>query len=201
MLIQKDRSKGRVASNYRPIICLPLAWKLLTGIFYDEIYRHLEGQDLLPEEQKGCRRKSKGTGDLLFIDRIILKEVKSRKKHLSMVWIDYRKAYDLIPHSWLMECLAALKLSQNVQKLLKETMTSWRVEMTCRNEVIGEVRIRRGIFQGDVLSPLLFVVSMIPLTRILRKANTGYEFSATKVKINHLLYMDDLKLYGKSQKI
>ena len=99
-----------------------------------------------------------------------------------------------------MECLAALKLSQNVQKLLKETTTSWKVEMTCRNEVIGEVRIRRGIFQGDVLSPLLFVVSMIPLTRILRKANTGYEFSASKVKINHLHYMDDLKLYGKSQK-
>ena len=142
LLIQKDRSKGTIASNNRPITCLPLAWKLLTGIFYDEIYRHLEGQDLLPEEQKGCRRKSKGTGDLLFIDRMILKEVKSRKKHLSMAWIDYRKAYDLIPHSWLMECLAALKVSQNVQKLLKETMNLWRVEMTCRNEVIGEVRIR-----------------------------------------------------------
>ena len=63
LLIQKDRSKGTVASNYRPITCLPLAWKLLRGLFYDEIYRYLEGQDLLPEEQKGCHRKSKGTGD------------------------------------------------------------------------------------------------------------------------------------------
>ena len=65
MLIQKDKSKGTVASNYRPITCLPLAWKLLTGIFSDEVYRYLEGQELLREEQKGCRRKSKGTGGLL----------------------------------------------------------------------------------------------------------------------------------------
>ena len=41
---------------------------------------------------------------------------------------------------------------------------------------------------------------MIPLTSILRKAAPGYEFSSNKVKINHLLYMDDLKLYGKTQK-
>ena len=28
-LLQKDKSKGNVASNYRPITCLPLMWKLL----------------------------------------------------------------------------------------------------------------------------------------------------------------------------
>ena len=70
----------------------------------------------------------------------------------------------------------------------------------CKDEILGEVRIKRGIFQGDALSPLLFVISMIPLTSILRKAAPGYEFSSNKVKINHLLYMDDLKLYGKTQK-
>ena len=198
--IQKDKSKGTVASNYRPITCLPLAWKLLTGIFSDEIYRYLEGQELLPEEQKGCRRKSKGTGDLLYIDKMILKEVKHRRKNLSMAWVDYRKAYDMIPHSWLIECLTALKVNQNVRNLLSETMKSWRVEMMCKDEILGEVRIKRGIFQGDALSPFLFVISMIPLTSILRKAAPGYEFSSSKVKINHLLYMDDLKLYGKTQK-
>ena len=200
VLIQKDKSKGTAASNYRPITCLPLAWKLLTGIFSDEIYRYLEEQELLPEEQKGCRRKSKGTGDLLYIDKMIMKEVKSRRKNLSMAWVDYRKAYDMIPHSWLMECLEALKVNQNVRNLLSETMKSWRVEMMCKDEILGEVRIKRGIFQGDALSPLLFVISMIPLTSILRKAAPGYEFASSKVKINHLLYMDDLKLYGKTQK-
>ena len=41
---------------------------------------------------------------------------------------------------------------------------------------------------------------MIPLTSILRKAAPAYEFSSIKVKINHLLYMDNLKFYGKTQK-
>ena len=77
---QKEKSKGIVASNYWPITCLPLAWKLLTGIFFDEKYRYLEGQELLPEEQKGCRKTSKVTGDLLYIDKMILKEIKQRKK-------------------------------------------------------------------------------------------------------------------------
>ena len=34
-LLQKDKSKGNVASNYRPITCLPLIWKLLTGVIAD----------------------------------------------------------------------------------------------------------------------------------------------------------------------
>ena len=40
-LLQKDKSKGNVASNYRPITCLPLMWKLLTGVIADQIYAHL----------------------------------------------------------------------------------------------------------------------------------------------------------------
>ena len=108
VLIQKDHSKGTVTSNYRPITCLPLAWKLLTGIVANEMYTFLEGNNLLPEEQKGCRRDSKGTADLLFIDKLLLKEVKFRKRNLAMGWIDYRKAYDMLPHSWILECLVNL---------------------------------------------------------------------------------------------
>ena len=47
---------------------------------------------------------------------------------------------------------------------------------------------------------MLFVICLIPLTVILRKANAGYEFSIIKEKINHLLFMDDLKLFSKSEK-
>ena len=68
-LLQKDKSKGNVASNCRPITCLPLMWKLLTGVITDQIYAHLDQEKLLPEEQKGCRKGSKGTNDLLYIDR------------------------------------------------------------------------------------------------------------------------------------
>ena len=85
-------------------------WKLLTGLIADQIYAHLDQEKLLPEEQKGCRKGSRGTNDLLYIDRAVIKEVKSRNKNVAMAWIDYKKAYDMIPHLWIIECLDLLNL-------------------------------------------------------------------------------------------
>ena len=75
-----------------------------------------------------------------------------------MASIDYRKAYDMVPHSWIIECLENMGVNDEIISLLKESMRSWRVELTCGKEVLGEVKIERGIFQGDSLSPLLFVL-------------------------------------------
>ena len=175
-------------------------WKLLTSLIADDIYHHLETKSLLPQEQKSCRKRTKGTGDLLFIDKMILKEVKNRKKNLAMCWIDYRKAYDLIPHSWILECLICFGISEEICNLLEKSMKSWCVELTCGENVLGQVNIRRGIFQGDSLSPLLFIISLIPLTVILNKTKHGYQFSTNGQRINHLLYMDDLKLYSRTEK-
>ena len=104
-LLQTDESKGNIARNYRPITCLPLVWKLLTGVFADQIYGHLNQQKLLPEEQKGCRKIFRGTNDLLYIDRAVFRDVKSRKKNLALAWTDCKKAYDMVQHSWIKECL------------------------------------------------------------------------------------------------
>jgi hypothetical protein len=62
-----------------------------------------------------------------------------------------------------------------------------------------EIDIKRGIFQGDSLSPQLFCICLIPLTEQLNRLNTGYEEYTIKTRISHLLYMDDLKLLGKSE--
>ena len=62
----------------------------------------------------------------------------------------------------------------------------------------GEIEFNRGIFQEDSLSPLLFVASMIPLRLLLGK--TKYRYYLKGKQVNHLLYMNDLKLYAKSKK-
>ena len=131
VLIQKEKSKGNVASNYRPITCLPLVWKLMTGIVADEIYRHLDESDVLSEEQKSCRRKMRGTNDLLYIDNMIFREVERRRKNLAIAWIDYKKAYDMIPHSWILECLKNFKIHERVRRFLGQSVKTWKVKLEC----------------------------------------------------------------------
>ena len=66
---------------------------------------------------------------------------------------------------------------------------------------IARVNFQRGIFQEDTLSPLLFVIGVIPLRRTLRKINAGYQIGKGQHKhINYLLFMDDLKFDGNSEK-
>ena len=91
-LLQKDKSKCNIASNYRRITCLPLMWKLLTGVIADQIYAHL-----------------------------------------------------------------------------LNSMEKWKVMLCSGNSELGEFEIKRHIFQGDSLSPLVFILALIQLSLILGK--------------------------------
>ena len=73
----------------------------MSDVIADQIYSYSNQQKLLPEEWKGRKKRSRATNDLLYIDRdrAVIREVKSRKKNLAMTWIDYRKTYDMMPHS------------------------------------------------------------------------------------------------------
>ena len=69
-------------------------------------------------------------------------------------------------------------------------------ELLSNQELLGAVHIKRGIFQGDSLLPVLFVIIMVPLSLILRGTRAGYQLK--KEGFNHLLFMSYLKLYGKN---
>ena len=199
VLCVKDVTKGSAVENFRPITCLPLIWKLLTGIIAEELYNYLEERTLLPWEQKGCRKGSRGTKDQLLIDKMILKNCKKRLTSLAVAWIDYRKAYDMVPHSWIEKCMDMFGVAVNVKSFISESMKHWNTELNAGQTRLGNVKIRRGIFQGDSLSPILFVLTMIPLTLMLRKINIFYEVKKKGERINHLLFMDDLKLFAENK--
>ena len=124
---------------------------------------------MLPEEQKGCRKGSRGTNNLLYIARAVIKEVKSRNKNLTMAWINYKKAYDIAPHSQIIEYLDLFGIADNIKSFLVNSMEKWKVMLYSGNSELREVEIKRGIFQGDSLSPLMFVLALIPLNLILRQ--------------------------------
>ena len=59
-----------------------------------------------------------------------------------------------------------------------------------------KISIKTGIFQGDSTSGLLFILSLLPLSWMLKKSNLGYKITRQNDVISHLLFMDDLKLYA-----
>ena len=70
-----------------------------------------------------------------------------------MAWIDYQKAFDRVPHSWIIKSLELIGINNKVIAFTKKTMTYWRTRMRlhAENELIEteDIKIQCGIFQGD----------------------------------------------------
>ena len=96
----------------------------------------------------------------------------------------------MVPHSWILKCLEMVRGAKNMITVISNSMANWKTVLTSGGTDLGQVDIRRGIFQGDSLSPLLFVLIMLPLTLVLRKLRAGYRFVKNMKPVNHLLLMD-----------
>ncbi|KAL1448253.1 hypothetical protein WDU94_000033 [Cyamophila willieti] len=194
--------------SFRPITCLPTIYKLLSSIIKTKIYNHVNENHVLAQEQNGIKRNARGSKELLVIDSIVTKHAKQNKRNLSVSWIDYRKCYDSIPHSWLIKILSIYKIDPMIINFLKLSMNNWSTELLCKmviNETTHETReiktdkimFKRGIFQGDPLSSLLFCLCLNPLSNILNSSSVGYKIDMKdNYHFNHLFYMDDLKIYA-----
>ena len=167
-----------------------------------------KGRDLLftnkpwivPWGTKRMPQRSRGTAELLYIEQHILNKTKTRRKNLAMVWIDHKKSYDIVPQSWMINCLKMYKISHGVINLIEHTMKIWRMELTAGGRSIAEAKIQRGIIQGDALSPLLFIFVTMLLNHILRKCKARRKLSRSQENINQLMYMYDIKLFAKKWK-
>jgi len=201
-LISKSGDSKEVR-NYRPITCLTTMYKTLTGIEAKRISTHLEEQSLLPAEQKGCHPGSKGCKDQLMISDAIYEDCRRRNKNLSVAWIDYQKAFDSVPYSRVEKSIELVGVNSKIVRFCKLSMEkeNTKLILKTKQEVmqLQPFQIRRGIFPGDSLSPLLFCIALIPLTNELNRADYGYQVHGTERKISQLLYMDDLKLLGRNE--
>ena len=84
----------------------------------------LDETEMLPEEQNGCKRSSRGAKDQFPVDKTILADCKKRHKNLTMAWIDYKKAHDMVPHSWIIECLGLYGISNSISSFFERSMTN-----------------------------------------------------------------------------
>ena len=106
----------------------------------------------------------------------------------------------MIPHSWIIAAMIMVGLGDNIMGLIKKGMNKWNTNFYADGKLFGSVPIRRGIFQGDLFSSFLFVITFLPLTQILKETGMRYQLENNEAKVNHLFFMDDLRLYGKNDK-
>ena len=111
-----------------------------------------------------------------------------------------QKAYDMVLQSWIINSLKIYKIYDEVIKFVKKTMENWRAKIDSKGKILAEVKILREIFQGDALSSLRFVIAKMPLNHMLRKCTSGCKLTKSQEKINHLMYMNDIKLFAKNEK-
>lgn len=192
--------------NFRPITCLNACYKLFTRILYLRILNTVNPVFLNVYEQRGSKKGVAGCKENLLIDRSITQDSVQYKRNLSMAWIDYRKAFDTTSHELIVRVMECLAIDDHIVRCIKQLMPLWKTRFSLSK---GDARVRtglvsfkRGVFQGDSLSPLLFCISLLPLSVALRNTK-GYSCGTPgnrRHKITHLFYMDDLKLYAAGQR-
>ena len=77
------------------------------------------------------------------------RDAKRKHENLEMVWIDNKKAYDTVPHGWIIASHENIKAHPSIVAFMKRTMTLWRSELRLEGESYGHCQINCGIFRGD----------------------------------------------------
>ena len=140
-------------ANQRPITCLNTTYKLMTSLMVPYVDNHLEQTGLLQKDQRGAREGVSGCLDNLLIDKVIMEDVKERRRNMACAWIDVRKAYDSVNYSVLKRILNMHKFPTRYISAIMKLIT---VCSTCLSVIIKEGRqesspiiLEKALLQGD----------------------------------------------------
>ncbi|GBC39586.1 RNA-directed DNA polymerase from mobile element jockey-like [Rhizophagus irregularis DAOM 181602=DAOM 197198] len=197
--------------NTRPITLLEVIRKSLVKLFYNRLASILASNDVL----KGGNFAGLPGGSCR--DPIVVLESIIHDAHVnnSPLWIlsqDISKAFDSVDLKMLRFALERIKLPASATKFILSLF------MKCSNRVFTahgttpSYRVRIGIDQGEVISPLLWVIYIDPLLTVLKNemmdpyilhapslSNPLTEISSDGLRINNLVFMDDSTLISSSK--
>ena len=192
-------------SNYRAICLLCHAYKLLSAVTASRLYAEIE--HVLPDSQAGFR-PARGTRDNICILKWTVEMLLREGREAIITFIDYSVAFDSESQKFLDEALGAAGVSTKIRRVIQAI---FRVAHGCvrirQNDgtfVHSELfDILRGVLQGDIFSPVAFIVG---LWRIFSKydipgAGVTVGQSPYEVLVSKLEYADDAGLIDENTEV
>ncbi|KAK3189472.1 hypothetical protein Dsin_029033 [Dipteronia sinensis] len=111
--------------------------------------------------------------------------------------VDLMKAFDMVDWGFLLETLAAFHFPPKVIMWIKACLTTPKFSISINEELAGFFSEKRGLRQGDPMSPYLFVIAMEVLSKIMAKRiedspSFKFHWRCDKIKLSHICFSDDL---------
>ena len=155
---------------------------------------HVYKNNIVTPEQAAGKKRVLGTVEQLLVNKSVLKEVRLMRRNQSQ--LGQTKVFDSILHSWLLHALKLAKLPNHLLIAIKNLTESWYTKLNLygKNESIvsNVIKIITGIYQGDSLSVILFVLALNPLSHLLRSTK-GYAYGKNRQhQHTHKSYASDM---------
>ena len=181
------KGKKSSVSNYRPVSLTVNLCKVFESILRDKMIEHLQKHSLIKSSQHGfVRNRSCLTNLLVFMEEVT--NYIDRGYPLDVIYSDFQKAFDKVPHKRLLMKLAAHGIAGNVLKWIEDWLSN-RKQRVVLNGCFSEWRdVISGVPQGSVLGPLLFIIYINDIDDCV--AGKILKF-ADDTKIYHTVYSDE----------